>query len=65
MVTIIIFNSKSLKRERKTFKTEELANAFYAKKFEKNRNNLVCEPREKYFTYRNEWNTEIFVKKMY
>ncbi len=65
MVTVLVFNQKSLKRERKNFRTEAEADAFYAKKFEKNKENLVCEPREKYFTYVNEWNTRIMVQKMY
>ena len=63
MKTIVIFNTKSMKRERKNFQTEEKANAYFESK--KAKVNLVCEPREKYFTYRNEWGTRIFVQKMY
>ena len=63
MFTIIIFNEKSLRRERKNFRTQEKADKWFEDK--KKRVNLVCEPREKYFTYVNDWNTKLFVQKMY
>jgi len=63
MVRIIILNEKSLRRETKRFKTQEEADQWFEDK--KKKVNLVCEPREKYFTYVNDWNTKLFVQKMY
>lgn len=63
MVRIIIFNEKSLRRETKKFKSQEEADRWFDDK--KKKVNLVCEPREKYFTYVNEWNTKLFVQKTY
>ncbi len=63
--TIIIFNLKSMKRERKEFSTEEAANSFFEARKNRNAGSLVCQPTEKVFTYRNEWNTQIHVQKMY
>ncbi len=63
--TIIIFNLKSMKRERKNFPTEEAANSFFETRKNRNVGNLVCQPTEKMFTYQNEWNTQICIQKMY
>ena len=63
MVKIVIFNTKSLKRERKSFKSQQEADEWFEEK--KSSVNLVCEPREKYFTYVNDWGTRLMVQKMY
>lgn len=63
--TILIFNLKTMKRERKNFRKEESANSFFETRKNKNAGNLVCQPTERLFIYRNEWNTEICVQKMY
>lgn len=63
MVTIVIFNEKSLRRERKNFSSREKADKWFEDK--KSRANLVCEPREKHFTYVNDWGTHLMVQKMY
>ena len=63
MFKIDIFNTKSMKREHKNFRTQEQADQYFDKK--KARVELACEPREKYFSYRNDWGTLMFVQKMY
>lgn len=61
--TILIFNERTMKRERKNFKTEDEANAYYERK--KSRVTLACEPSERVFSYVNEWGNRMLVQKMY
>lgn len=63
MKTIIVFNTKSMRRERKNFKTQKQADQWFETK--KSNVSLVCPPTEKNFTYRNEWGTMMHVQKMY
>ena len=61
--TVMIFNERSMKRERKNFKTQEQADAYYEGR--KAKVTLACPEREKYFSYRNEWGNLMMVQKMY
>lgn len=63
MVHVNIFNQKSLKIERKGFRTIEMANEFYNKRMAKVQ--LVCEPTERCFSYKNQNGNLIQVQKMY
>ena len=65
MATVLIFNESSLRRTRKNFRTEEQANKYYDSMYDKRKDVLVCEPREKYFSYRTELGNVVMVQKMY
>lgn len=63
MYTILIFNESSMKRERKNFKTQEKADAYYESR--KSKVTTLFPPKEKWFSYRNDWGNTIMVQKMY
>ena len=62
-VRVLIFNLGTQKREYKKFRSAEEADKFFENK--KSKSNLVCEPKEKYFTYYTELGGKIMVQKMY
>jgi hypothetical protein len=61
--TVLIFNERAMKRERKNFSTQEKADAYYEQR--KSKVTLACPAREKFFCYRNEWGNMMHVQKMY
>ena len=61
--TILIQYSGSGRTERKKFKTQAQADAYYEEK--KNKSQLAFEPREKWFTYISSWGRNVHVQKMY
>ena len=63
MYVILIQYSGSGRTERKKFNTKEKADAYYEEK--KNKSQLACEPREKWFTYISSWGRNVHVQKMY
>ena len=65
MVKVCIFNVSTRKTEYKKFRTEEDANLFFDTKYEKNKERLVCEPRDKFFTYYTYFGNKVMVQKMY
>ena len=63
MYVILIQYSGSGRTERKKFKTQDKADAYYENK--KNKSQLAFEPREKWFTYISSWGRHVHVQKMY
>lgn len=60
---ILIQYSGSGRTERKKFKTQAQADAYYEEK--KNKSQLAFEPKEKWFTYISSWGRNVHVQKMY